>query len=738
MTTILPDTLSSETTPTESTSLGHYQLRQCLGEGGFGQVFEAWDQQLLRSVAIKRLKNTTSPEQTGSLLREARLAAGLKHPAFVKIHALEQGADNSQSIVMELVEGQTVKQLLASGRLTEAVAVDVVLQIAQAMQAAHAAGMTHGDLKPSNLMQEPSGQIRILDFGLARQSDAVATTSMLPLDPQGTLAYMAPERLLGAPLSPLCDIYALGVILYELLSGVRPLGDLGGLALAAAQVQVSSGQWPWPGSISPQLKDLILAMTAKVPEQRLQTMGAVLAGLAGVGGVAEGAVAAVAPAPVLTSPVLPDAPAIRVVQAGVRQWQRRALGLMLAVLLAVGTWQALPWVQAWWVEAKPYSEALEMKNGLAALKLFDRPGSLESATKSFNRILEHNPQNAAAVAGLAMAYSFRYQNDGQDEIWLQKADAGAQQAMGLNDQLALSHIATAYVLLQQGKWEMALRTSERALALEPLNFFAWRAKVGALRSLRRGDDALKYIELALQHFPDDRSFLDDLGRLLIEQGDLKKAEAVLRRSINSQPDTVYGYALLAELMKRQGKNDEALQVLQQGLQIRPNAMLYGNLGNVLFARGDYLAAARAFENAVAPDKGNPADYLGWANLADTLLWIPGREAEAKLAYEKARQLLAPRLARRKNDITLLSRMALYAARTGNKPEAQALMTQALLLAPNAPDLHFRAGLAYELLGNRKMALVAIAKAKSLGYPIKLIEAEPDLVALRRDPGYFNH
>ena len=629
---------------------------------------------------------------------------------------------------MELVEGQTVKQLLANQSLSEAAALDMVRQIAQAMQAAHAAGMTHGDLKPSNLMQEPSGQIRILDFGLARQSDAVATTSMLQLDPQGTLAYMAPERLLGAPLSPLCDIYALGVILYELLSGVRPLGDLGGLALAAAQVQVSSEQWPWPGLISAPLKDLILAMTAKVPEQRLQAMDAVLAGLVGEGGDAVATVA-----PVLAN----HAPATHL-QVGMRQWQRRALGLMLAVLLVVGTWQALPWVQAWWVEAKPYSEALEMKNGLAALKLFDRPGSLESATKSFNRILEHNPQNAAAVAGMSLVYSYRYQSDGRDEIWLQKADVAAQQAMALNDQLALSHIAKAFVLLHQGKWELALEISERALALEPLNFFGWSGKIGALRSLKRGDEAFKYVELAIQRFPNERLFADELGRLFIEQGELNKAEKILRHSIVLQPDAVYSYAMLAELLKRQGLHDEALQVLQQGLQVRPNAMLYGTLGNVLFTRGDYLAAARAFEFAVSPGKGNPDDYLGWANLADTLLWIPGRQAEAKHAYEKARQLLAPRLARRKNDVTLVSRMGLYAARIGNKAQAQALMTQAVNLAPTMPDVHFRAGLAYELLGDRKMALVEIAKAKSLGYPAKLIADEPDLVALRRDPGFFNH
>ncbi len=211
---------------------------------------------------------------------------------------------------------------------------------------------------------------------------------------------------------------------------------------------------------------------------------------------------------------------------------------------------------------------------------------------------------------MALVYSYRYQSDRQDEIWLQKADVGAQQAMALNDQLALSHIAKAYVLLHQGKWEMALEVSERALVLEPLNFFAWNAKGGALRSLRRGDEALKYIELAMQRFPTERIFADELGNLYLAQGNLKKAEALYRHSLGLQPDAVYAYSMLAEVLKRQNRPEEAFQTLQQGLQIRPGAMLYGNLGNVLFAQANYLAAARAFEHAVSPDKGNPGDYLG--------------------------------------------------------------------------------------------------------------------------------
>jgi serine/threonine-protein kinase len=220
-----------------------------------------------------------------------------------------------------------------------------------------------------------------------------------------------------------------------------------------------------------------------------------------------------------------------------------------------------------------------------------------------------------------------------------------------------------------------------------------------------------------------------------EQADLPAAEQAFRRSIVLQPDAVTAYANLTAVLMRQNHADEALRVLQQGLQVRPSASLYGNLGNILFLRGDYVGAADAFENAVSPTRGAPGSYLNWANLADTLLWIPGRAEEARKAYDKARGLLAERLAQSPNDVLLVSRMGLYAVRSGHKDEARTLITRALTLAPGSADVQFRAGLAYELLGDRKQALAAIAAALHLGYPAKYVEAEPDLVALRRDPEY---
>lgn len=377
-----------------------------------------------------------------------------------------------------------------------------------------------------------------------------------------------------------------------------------------------------------------------------------------------------------------------------------------------------------------------MKQGLEALKLFDRRGSLDIANERFETVLKHDANNAAAVAGLAMTYLFRYASDGQDEVWLAKASAAAQRAMSLNDQIALSHVAYGRVLSSQGKHEEALQAYVRAKNLDPSNIFVDFYSFESLKALGRLEEALTLAQQASQRFPQERVFMDDIGAVYFQKGEYVKAEQAFRQSIAVQPDAVFSYANLSAVLNRLGKSDEALQVLQQGLQIRPSATLYTNLGDALFKRGDYIAAASAFEQAVSPTKGNPSRYNYWANLADTLLWIPGRKQEAKESYQKAIDLLLPKITQAPKDIAFNSRLGLYFSRVGNHSQAEEFTRKALELAPKNSDVHFRAGLAYELLGNRKLALEMLAKAKQLGYPAKFIEAEPDLLSLRRDPAYL--
>jgi len=701
--------------------LAHYVLRSRLGVGGHGEVYETWDAKLQRAVAIKRIRqdgNTTGED----LVREARMAASLRHPAFVKVHAVED-AGNSQFIVMELVPGHTLKHQLASSKPELDVAIDWVRQTADAMRDAHASGLVHGDLKPSNLMIEPDGTLRILDFGLALRQDMLATTTLTQSEPQGTIAYMAPERLLGAPPDARADVYALGVILYELSVGKRPFSTLNGLALAAANMQSSSDSWPYPDSLPTPLIALIRAMTAKQPEHRVVDMGEVLRRLDQAQASGRAASASI-PAP--------DTPS--------RHTLLRPAWLVGAVLLAAlaaaaGWWYAAPDLTALQRSVVPYSEAREIALGLDALKLYDRPGELDNAAAHFNRILERSPDHAAAVAGMSLVHSLRFSSEAKDEIWLQKADAGAQLALKLNDQLALSQTAGAAVLDRQGKFDQALAGYERALYLDPNSYFAWRGKGETLRNAHRYQEALTAITESLKRFPNEAIFPLELGVLKFEQGDNAGAEQAFRRSIAMQPDAVLPYANLNGILLMQDRTDEALHVLQQGLQVRPSARLYSNLGNALFLRGNYVGAAQAFENAVLPTYGAPGNYLNWANLADTLLWLPGREEQARRAYDKARQLLAPKLARSPDDAALVSRMGLYSARAGDAAGATMLMQRAISLGPANAAVQFRVGLAFELLGKRAPALEAINKARKLGYPSNVIEAEPSLAALRRDSAY---
>lgn len=726
MASSFPSALTTQ--PDAASSLGnfeHYEVRGRLGEGGYGEVYEAWDTKLCRTVAIKCIRHGGPPG--ADLLREARHAASLRHAAFVKVHAIESDGSN-QFIVMELVHGRTLKSALADGKPPLATALDWVGQIADAMAAAHASGLVHGDLKPTNLMIEADGKIRILDFGLALRQDTLATATLPTGEPQGTIAYMAPERLLGAQPDARADVYALGVILYEMACGKRPFATLSGLALAAAQVQTSSDGWDYPDTLSAPIIALIRSMTAQRAEHRVAQMAEVLRRLAGLR-VGAGDTAA-----------LPlQMPALAARQQRARATRIGAGVVVGALCIGAAAWGGLSYWESLSDKVAqvftPYSEARALNQGLAALKFFDRPGALDAAQASFDNVLRHRGDNAAAVAGLSLVDSMRYGNDRSDDTWFRKAEASAQQAVKLNDQLALAHVAEAVVLESKDRFDEALAACTRALKLDPDNYFAWYAKVETLRHAHRYPEALAAVSEAIQRFPKERVFADELGSTRYQQHDDAAAEAAFRSSIRLEPDAIFAYSNLSATLMRQNRPDEALRVLQQGLQIRPSGALYGNLGNVLFLRGDYVGAADAFQNAVSPTRGAPQLYLNWANLGDALLWIPGREKEARDAYDQARSRLAPRLQRAPNDVALISRMSLYSARAGDKAEALRLIARATQLAPGNADVQFRAGLAYELLHDRKMALMAIATAKSLGYPVKYIEAEPDLVGLRRDPSY---
>jgi serine/threonine-protein kinase len=205
--------------------IGIYRVERPIGRGGMGEVFLAWDDRLERRVAIKRIRKDAglSAEQRERFRREARLAARLSHSAVVQIYDLVSG-DADDAIVMEYVEGRTLAERLADGPLEIGEALRLAQEIAQGLAAAHEAGLIHRDLKAANVLVTPAGHAKILDFGLARP--AVRRSGEEPLTRQGfvigTFHAMSPEQARGEEVDQRSDLFSLGILLYQMLSGKAP------------------------------------------------------------------------------------------------------------------------------------------------------------------------------------------------------------------------------------------------------------------------------------------------------------------------------------------------------------------------------------------------------------------------------------------------------------------------------------------------------------------------------------
>src|SRR5262245_39126684 len=212
------------------THIGAYEVIAKLGEGGMGEVYRARDTRLGREVALKVLPATfvDDPGRLARFEREARAVAALSHPNILAIH--DFGRHNGVVYaIFELLEGTTLRERLKTGPLPPRKAAAIAAQIARGLDAAHSRGIVHRDIKPENLLITGAGLVKILDFGIARGEDPVGTgetrtvnLATVPGQAIGTVSYMAPEQLRGELITAASDLFAVGVVLHEMISGRRP------------------------------------------------------------------------------------------------------------------------------------------------------------------------------------------------------------------------------------------------------------------------------------------------------------------------------------------------------------------------------------------------------------------------------------------------------------------------------------------------------------------------------------
>ncbi len=241
---------------------GRYELVEPIAVGGMGEVWRARDGVLGRDVAVKVLKAEYTGDP-GFLVRfrgEARHAAALSHPNIAAVYDYGEADDDDAPgrshayLVMELVPGEPLSAELArEGALTPERTMDLLGQAALGLAVAHAAGVVHRDVKPGNLLVTPTGQVKVTDFGIARAGDAVPLTATGQV--MGTAAYLAPEQALGRPATPASDVYALGVVAYEALTGARPFG--GESPVAQAMAHVNDTPPPLPARLPQPVRALV-------------------------------------------------------------------------------------------------------------------------------------------------------------------------------------------------------------------------------------------------------------------------------------------------------------------------------------------------------------------------------------------------------------------------------------------------------------------------------------------------
>lgn len=674
--------------------VSHYRLLRQLGEGGMGQVYLADDTLLGRHVALKFVRTGDPLDAVARrrLVHEAKAAASLDHPFICKIFEVGESGEGP-FIAMEHLEGSTLEERLSGGKLPAADAVRIAGEIAEALDAAHRHGIVHRDLKPSNVMLTVDGHVKVMDFGIAKRfrCEPAAETESAPFTGDvavGTLLYMSPEQVLGDPVTPASDLFALGLLLHEALTGTHPFKRSTALATATAIAHDVPDPLPPTGPETGPLDRVVQRLLAKHPGDRYPAARDVVEALGQLG---------------RDRPRMRDAARIRIAR-----WARPALLLssvaLIATLAAIGWFfrpgPALAFQERDWIVIADldnrtadngFDRAIESALAVAlrqsryvnvlprarvaeAIRLTGRkePAPMDEALASEVAVRE----NARAVLACSLAPSgtgYTLEARLVDPRTRQTVMAGAVRASSKQQVLsALDSLAT-HVRRRLGESLQVISEENTALpkattsSLEALKLFvdgrqlAARGDAAGINLIREAvgldpDFALAHADLAVaaylggdratgeKHFERALALIDRLTlreRLWIQavaqdsRGNREEAVVAYRTYLSRYPDDADGwYRLGWTQMATLDRPDDAVASFNNVLRINPaSAGAYSNLATCYRLRGNLDRSlelyAKAFE--LRPDflTGPFLNHeYGFALVA------AGRRQEARQLFEK--------------------------------------------------------------------------------------------------------
>ena len=575
---------------TAGTCVGPYEILRLVGAGGMGQVYLARDVRLERVVALKRLARSVAddPVARAGVLREARAAGSLTHPGIAQVYdVIEDGG--GLVIVMEYVEGMSLRDRLAQGPCGVAESIRICLTVADALGVAHAAGIVHCDIKPANIQLLPSGGVKILDFGIARRFAARSSeTTEAPGGVAGTPGYMSPEQALGQTLDQRSDLFSLGVVLFEMLAGKRAF-DAGGGPKWFDAVYAFLGNTPDYSCLAPNapaaLREVITRVLQWDPAVRFQNAGEFQQALSEV-------LHEVEPTPVpVPAPPQPPRPSRRALMGA-------AIAILAVLGLGAGAWR-VGWAKNPLIldpKARQWYD-----DGVSAL----REGAYLQASRALDRAIQIDPEYALSWARL-----------GEAQLELDQEPRARQSVLRASSLVPdRSRLPDDQRLFLEAAMSMAGR--DNAAALRAYSTLASRNEGSAplLVDLGRVHEAMGAVPKALESYrqagqldaENPAPFLR-MGILYGRGGDTSASEAAFKRAeeLYSARGRVEGVASVSlergVMLDRADRSDEAIVALQRALQLATSV------------DSNYLRAAVLFRlSSVAGYKGRYDDAEKYAS-----------------------------------------------------------------------------------------------------------------------------
>jgi len=701
-------------------TISHYRITAKLGEGGMGAVYQAEDLKLQRAVALKFLPAELAADKQARqrLLQEARAASRLNQPNIATIYEVGETED-VPFIAMELVSGQSLKDILQRGALPAAQLAEIARQIAEGLNEAHQVGLLHRDIKPGNIMVDAKGRVKILDFGLAvftgrerapgETAESFISRTATLWSTGGTVPYMSPEQLRGELTDARSDIFSFGVLLYESLTGRLPFrGETSIDTMHAILHQTPTPLRSLLPDCSPEWEALVERCMAKAPEQRFHSMRDVLESLRGVAAQAPRTEKSLA---VLYFENLSAAKEDEYFRDGITE--------------------------------DVITELSKIKN----LRVFPRSAIVAFRDKAMTAPQIGQQLNAAYVLGGSLRRAgTRLRITAQlvetrtgHSVWAERYDRELRDVFEVQDEIARS-IAQALRITLSPQEEKALA---RKPTENPQAYDAFLRGRSYARRVTRPD-----LEFAIEMYEraialDPRFALAHAGVANVcglvydwHERDarwIEKGVAACERALALEPQLPDALAAQARIYWAQQKYDEAIQYARQAIERKPDCEgAYWTLGQAYFASDRWQEAAAMAERAIEVSGDDYNVYVPLVLVFERLGQTPAaRRLQEQLARALERQLEAV-----PEDVRARILLANNYASFKRESESVRELQKAVALRPSDPNILYNAACTYGILQKKAEALRLLKKAKECGFPnLDWAARDPDLTCLHGDPEF---